>query len=522
MYRVLLVDDETIVLEGLSNVVDWKGFGCEVCAKATSAEEGMELIKLYHPDIIFTDIRMKQMSGLEMLENVCDEIRNSKVVIITGYRDFEYAQKAIALGVSDFVIKPTKLNELNEIIGRLVSQLDKEARVNTEISRLKEDLSKIRSEYTENVISNLLLSENDMTDKEAYHVFASIGFGEYFIFTASVAGRTMQKEIKTKLKNVLESILPDEMNIFIIQSGFENELSVIVFMDDGFVLEDTQKYNALDKICGCLEKIYPDKINIGVSTMGKELDEVKTKYLESHQALEYRFYMQCSPIIFYSDLPDIMPDFKESDMQYSDLLIDAVITGNSDVFRRCWNTISQYIESIPSITDIRRFVIETVMKLYDTYGKINNQETVHNPYSVADMVEKCTDKDVCMDFLMDICDNMVKKVYNYNDSHILSKLKKAIEYIEHNFSLPITRNDVADCINVSPNYVSALFKKELNMTLVEFINKTRIEHAKEMLLKTDKKLYEIAVENGFSDVYYFSKIFKSYSGKSPGEWRKQR
>ena len=101
--RVLLVDDENIILEGLSRMIDWGGFGCEICAKAHSVEEGIEFIKTLHPDIIFTDIMMKHMTGLEMLDQVYEYIKNAYVVIITGYRDFEYAQKAISLGVSDFV-----------------------------------------------------------------------------------------------------------------------------------------------------------------------------------------------------------------------------------------------------------------------------------------------------------------------------------------------------------------------------------------------------------------------------------
>ena len=110
MYRVLLVDDEEIIIEGMSKMIPWKEFGCELCACAKSAEEGLEKIRELRPDIVFADVRMKKMTGLEMIEQAREELEHTQVVVISGYRDFEYVKKALSLGVIGFVVKPTKLD----------------------------------------------------------------------------------------------------------------------------------------------------------------------------------------------------------------------------------------------------------------------------------------------------------------------------------------------------------------------------------------------------------------------------
>ncbi|MBO7387325.1 MAG: response regulator [Lachnospiraceae bacterium] len=124
MYKVVIVDDEHIIVEGLSKGIDWAKYNCEVVGTAGSGEEGMELIRELSPDILFTDICMGEMDGLTMVAGIRSEFPNLQVTILTGYRDFEYAQRAIRLGASRFLLKPSKMEELNEAIGGMTAKLD--------------------------------------------------------------------------------------------------------------------------------------------------------------------------------------------------------------------------------------------------------------------------------------------------------------------------------------------------------------------------------------------------------------
>lgn len=125
MYRVVLIDDEAIIVEGLRKVVKWADFGCQVVGTANDAASGADMIQAFHPHILFTDIRMPGQDGLTMLAGLRSEFPNMQVTVMTGYRDFSYAQEAIRLGVTRFLLKPSKMDEINEALQTMVNHLDK-------------------------------------------------------------------------------------------------------------------------------------------------------------------------------------------------------------------------------------------------------------------------------------------------------------------------------------------------------------------------------------------------------------
>ena len=140
MYKVLIVDDEPVIVEGLRKIVDWEKYNCVVVGTAASGKEGLEMTEKYQPDILFTDIRMPGMDGLTMIAALRSEHRNMQIVILTGYRDFEYARSALNLGVFRYLVKPSKMKELDEAMESLTERLDK----------LTSSKEKDQSEDTEN------------------------------------------------------------------------------------------------------------------------------------------------------------------------------------------------------------------------------------------------------------------------------------------------------------------------------------------------------------------------------------
>ena len=125
MYRVVIIDDEEIIVEGLRRVVDWAKYGCEVAATASDAEGGAAIIREIRPDIVFTDIKMPNQDGLTMLAGLRVEFPRMQITVLTGYRDFDYARRAIRLGVARFLLKPSRMDELEEALGYMTGALDK-------------------------------------------------------------------------------------------------------------------------------------------------------------------------------------------------------------------------------------------------------------------------------------------------------------------------------------------------------------------------------------------------------------
>lgn len=132
MYRVLIIDDEDIIVEGLSKIIPWEKHGCEIAGTAGSMEDGKAKIKELNPEIVFTDIRMPDGDGLTMLAGLKSEFPDMQVTVLTGYREFNYAQKAITLGVTRFLLKPSKMDELTEALEEMVKRLNKESGISSE------------------------------------------------------------------------------------------------------------------------------------------------------------------------------------------------------------------------------------------------------------------------------------------------------------------------------------------------------------------------------------------------------
>ena len=137
MFKVIIIDDEPIIRKGLKNIINWKQFDCTVCAEASDGEEGKQLIEAHRPDILITDIRMPEMDGLNMIRDVKSYIPNCKIIILTGYRDFDYVQEAIKLGAFDFVLKPSKIEELAAVVKRAVEELKYQRNRAEEMDKLK-------------------------------------------------------------------------------------------------------------------------------------------------------------------------------------------------------------------------------------------------------------------------------------------------------------------------------------------------------------------------------------------------
>ena len=134
MYKVVIVDDESVIVEGLKKIVDWTGYNCVVVGTAATGREGLELIRDVEPDIVFTDIRMPGMDGLNMIAAVRSQYPDIQVIILTGYRDFEYARQALELGVHRYLVKPSKMKELTEALETLKEKLEKSDRTNKPVS----------------------------------------------------------------------------------------------------------------------------------------------------------------------------------------------------------------------------------------------------------------------------------------------------------------------------------------------------------------------------------------------------
>lgn len=534
MYKVLIIDDESIIRKGIKNIINWKQLDCEVCADASDGIEGIELIKKYLPEIIITDIRMPGLDGLSMIKQVKGIVPYSKIIILTGYRDFDYVQEAIKCGAFDFLLKPSKIEELTAVLTRAVNDINDQKIRHMEIDRFKllfeQSIPILREKLLYDIIYGLNTNEYEILEKmrlfsiniqnfvlvvmeNDYDEKSNSSQYDKHLYQFGIVNSF--EEIFAEKYEVLSIMLNSSRVGFIIQKPNRKELDIV---------EVSEK-------CGYLQEVINNgfgfTVTIAVSSGGVSPMELPEKLKECLGSLEYKSYMGNNSIIQYSDLNSFFryEDYSILD-KYQKQLLESIKSGNEGLVRVTTQNIARYVTTNKiNINYMKNFY-------YTTLSSINNirisvsaievdkkHEEGKDIASLLKLIEKSESADELNSLLEDVAVRIAEKVNNFNNKSIKLILRKAIDYIQEHYNEQVTLNEVAENIYVSTFYISRMFKKELGKSFVDFLNDVRIEKSKELLKDVKYKTYEVAEIVGIPDPHYFSKLFKKYSGMTPSEYR---
>lgn len=528
MYRVLIIDDEPIIRKGLTSIMNWGQLQCEICGEAADGVMGEEYILKLKPDIILTDIRMPKADGLTMIRRIKELSPKSKIIILTGYRDFNYVQEAIKLGAFDYLLKPTKIEELTEVIKRTVQQLDNEKKQDEEIYRFKELYEKniplLKEKLLYNLLYGLYLNDEDIESQMA-HLNMSI---DEFVMGIIDNESSEEKDgyalqlYQFGIISTLEEVLADEFSF--IYTALNNRWLLFVAKPVGNEPLNIEKlHSKLSYLQEMIENCFSFTVSIAISTLGKGYKDLPLKFRECKSGLEHRFYLGGNTIISYSDLNNFfnVKDHTHLELQQRQLL-DQIKTGNKEVVEETVQSIGNYIRELKA--DDRAYIKSFYLSILSSINTIRStlNQGEHKGLSLTSlypMIESCENVMDLNDILREAARKAAESVNTYNNKNMKLLLKSAVEYLENHYNEPITLNDVAEKLYVSTYYLSRMFKKELNKNFVDYLNEIRINRAKELLLDVRYKTYEVADAIGISDPHYFSKLFKKYVGMTPTEYK---
>ena len=532
MFKVLIVDDEPIIRKGLINIVDWNTLGCYVCGEASDGVEGMDKITEFMPDIIVADIQMPGVDGLTMIRRIKELIPYSKFIILTGYRDFEYMQEAIRLGAFDYILKPSKVDEISSIIRRAVIELRYGLKREEETDEVKRKLNKaipaLKEKFIYDVMFRIIEDPEDIESNIALYNLKI----DTFILLVMEFDETSLKEV---------SSYDIHLNQFGIINIFE-EMSIETFIIEKVAIDNTrisfivqpkiEIKDFKDKVCkkvGELQDFVRDYLNlsitVAVSSIGRGVLDLPEKMSECLKAIEYKMYMGQNSIILYEDLKSF---FKEDSYpqleEYQKSLIKAITSGNEQ-------NVKDTLCKIEDITNLRKSYDEdAAIKFYHSVllgvldvgdsmkDKSKEIKDMCNYKYLTKYITKRNDAHELHDTLVKNSLLLVREINSYNCKNINIILQRAITFINCNYMKPITLSDVAEHTYVSVYYLSRMFKKELDKNFVDYLNEIRIEKSKELLIDGRYKNYEVAEMVGINDAHYFSKLFKKYTGMTPTEY----
>lgn len=537
MFKVVIIDDEPIIRKGLRNVVNWKQFDCTVCGEAGDGIKACEVIKEILPDIIFTDIKMPGMDGLTMIKEIRDIVPDSKIIIVTGYRDFEYARDAVKYGIFDFILKPTKIEELNAVVGKAAKELKSSREKADELDKLQklfeQNIPILREKLLYDIIYGINTDEDEISSKTAL-------FGiKISKFTLMVVESEIKEDEANKLDqynkhlyqlgiiNSFEEVFSDIFDVISISIDSEWSAFVVQPKDNGAISEELieEKCSGLQEI---IQNCFDFTVTVAVSTEGDDALKLPLKFKECQECLRYKIYVGNNCVIFYKDLNSFFKynDYPELE-HYKKSFLEGIESGDLKVVCESMKNINEYTMTF----DLSNSTWEYLKNFYcSTISSINNIRTLvsaadddkniianRNISSLYKLVEECENVKELNSLLEEVAVKVTAKINSYNNRSMKLTLQKAVDYLGMHYNEQITLNKVAENVFVSTYYLSRMFKKELGQNFVDYLNELRMEKAKELLREGKYKTYQVAEMVGIPDAQYFSKLFKKYTGLTPKE-----
>lgn len=522
MYSVFLVDDEPIVLEGIRTKIDWESSGFTFAGEATDGEIALSMIHELKPDILITDIKMPFMDGLQLASVIKKTQPWIKIIILSGHDEFDYAKKAISIGIQDYLLKPFTSEEVIASLQKAASEIDKERKQLSDISKMKAELKTQEKLIQKDFLNNLIHGSADMSNLMQKCQELNIDLiARYYKITISKidskTGNLQNQQEACSLINAYSSGWEQTISFF-----HHNNRLVCIFKGTSSEEIEENVYHIAEAIEHIATQNPDCKVFTAIGRTIDHLSHLKSSYDDAKKLIEAGNFENQNRIISSDDVQ--LDEQGLLELKDNDPLVDRLKYASK-------NDISQIIEESMTLIEknpgqFKVFasyllvdLIFAVSKLIENLGGDIKQE---NPEILQrNFVDNAVQNEE--DFV-----NKVKQVLTfaleYRDSKITGRygdvILKAKKFIEENYAdQNTTLTTVAQAVCLSPNHFSTIFSQECKTTFIEYLTNVRIENAKRLMQETDMKGYDIAYECGFSDPHYFSYIFKKNTGLSPRDFK---
>lgn len=534
MYKVLLVDDEALIREAISENIQWEEMGFAFMGACENGKQAIEMIEKEQPDLLLTDINMPFVDGMDLTKYVYENHPDTKVIIISGFDEFEYAKNAVKYQVLEYILKPITPMEFSETLLRVKKMFD-------ERRESQRDMKKIRSAYVSNLptlqgryLHHLLNGTVDYSKLSEKQEDLRLNLDAHCYNTALVEGDSLEPftkqyaNVKDELAlfaiyNITAEIVSEENCGIVFQSM--DEKTVILFMGDKKEHLKQQVKEVLPKIRQAIEEFLQIQVTIAVGKNVSCLEELPDSFAKTKSALEYKFMLGGNQTIEAEEYEEIRNSAKYVDIfEWASRIATAIRTNKKeDVLARTEEFMAQikmsYVNKNRSIVYAQNLLL-SVLNLLEMPEELE-EEVYTKERAFVNEIYEFENLDALTKELTEIFDVILNRMSNQRDSYGKRQALLALEYIdEHYADSSITLNSVCNALAMSTSYFSSIFKNYTGETFIEALTKKRIEKAKILLEQTNKKTYEIAEQVGYSDAHYFSVTFKKVTGKTPTEYAK--
>ncbi len=505
MFKLFIVDDEPTIRKGLSQFIPWNNIDVEIVGEACDGASALKKIETLNPDIVITDIKMPNMDGIELSKMLFENYHGIKVIILTGYADFSYAQSAIRYDVTDFVLKPTPKDKIIAAVKgaqeRILVERKQEYTLNGDLSILQEQ---VLEQLTRGLIESYLTEDRLRT----YNVTLNY----YYLIAFQISEYQAEKKQSNilALKNMISILNKDGYCYF-----YDNNIVLSIF-------KTPQNESSLPKtiLASCKEisdvvnNFSDTQVSIGVSLCHHGFAELSTAGFEVVQALSKHFF-NGEDISFFS------PSQKS----------ERTVTTDQSFFLCGLESLFESYDFETINHNIRDFFTQQKIDVANAQDTVNICTQIYlisarvlsknNRPALDSALNNLILESVSITELEKTVEKMIL-ITEQNLRHTTQKTSEAVtqtrEYIDLHYAENLHLSGIAGHVHINSQYLCRIFKKECGETINEYITKIRINRAKELLRNSNYLTYEVGEKVGFNDPAYFSSVFKKLTGISPKDY----
>lgn len=537
MLKVFLVEDESIVREGLRDNIPWQQYGYEFVGEASDGEMALPLIQKTKPDVLLTDIKMPFMDGLSLSKLVHQEFPDMKIIIISGYDDFEYARGAILVGAEQYLLKPITRAAMQKVLADLKTKIETEREQKNYQEKFQSEVREYEQFSRTDFFVKVFEGRMPVQDiyEEAAKLSLKINAPCYNILLFNLQEKrtsenwgTESEDFARKREELLHYFIRYPENL--VFRWNVNTYGVLIKGSPAQMQELGDRcLENVERICHPAEKVLDWYVALGEPVERPSM--LAECYSKVNHLFAYRFLRPQLHVFTGETMGKMVPEKEEGGSirdidpakMEAELIRDFLLQGArdevADFVENYLLAVGEALQSAMFRNYLTLHVYFAAVSYVESLG-CDKEEFLQLLNDEGLTPEGQYDEDTLPDYLCGLIVKAMELRDRESDNQSKRILKKALSYIEENFSQEsLSLNSVAGEVNVSANYFSAIFSQAMQVTFVEYVTGKRMDKAKKLLRQTQMHTGEIAMEVGYKDPHYFSFVFKKTQGCTPREYR---
>ena len=525
MLKLLIVDDEPIILEAMQKVVDWHAIGYEIVGAAANGVEALKIVKAMSPDVIITDIVMERMDGFELIKAVKNINEDIFFVVLSAYQEFEYAQEACNLGVSSYLLKPCGSADITCVMASLAEKMHEERHIKDILEKYEDLIGEDTYLLAERFVKCLVYGKVSYDEMQDWCRLQHISIEENSKYAAVLVKAQPDNEgskmMPFALKKIVQQILGSKYNVIATYLE-DDQLCTILWDKETNMLCHDELDNLMLRIRTMVNKLLSVNTTVARGQIADKIEEIKVSYMEAMRAMEHSLTLGNNVVLTADDIKDFYNQVPVYPLHMEIGILNTALSHDLAAFNmefdKCITLIksNNYENAYIWLYHIFVLVTKELMESDGLHGEKYGRMLQSVVFSYGNSIDEFAQ--TIKRSISDMISRRMERQSTYMDEII----KKVMEIVDECiYDNNVTLRNVSKRAYLSPAYLGQVFKKVIGKSFSEYITYRKINEARRLLANTDEKIISIAEKVGYDNYPYFCVLFKKSTGLTPLEHRKQ-